>query len=392
MNVTDLVFIDSAGFHCADFPTFLSWLQGQYQAIYGADVNLDPDTQDGQWTSVVAQALYDTAQIGGSVFNSFSPVTAQGVGLSRVVKINGLRRGIPTNSQVDVLITGQAGTTISKGVVQDTLQQLWNLPASVTIPSGGTIIVTAVAQVQGDLTADASTVTTIFTPTLGWQSVTNSAAATPGAPVETDSELRIRQSNSTADPSLTVFDGTVGGVSNLTGVTQVAGYENDSDSTDGNGLPPHSICVVVTGGDDVAICNEIMLHKTPGTNTFGDTSEIVYDAHGMPLSISFQRSVPATIHVAITGTKNQGWSDDYLAEIKAAVAAFISGGGIGQSVIFSKIFTPAYLTGTPASTTFVISTLTIAKNGGSPGTVNLDLDFDEQPICDPLTNVSVSIT
>ena len=126
MAVTDLVYIDSTGYHFADYPSFLAYLTAQYQNIYGADVYLGSDSQDGQWLGIVAQALYDSAAYGASIYNSFSPSTAQGVGLSRNVKINGLRRQSATNSTVELTIGGTAFTTITNGSAIDSLQQIWN--------------------------------------------------------------------------------------------------------------------------------------------------------------------------------------------------------------------------------------------------------------------------
>lgn len=396
MELTDLVYIDSTGFHVADYPSFLLYYQQKYQGIYGADVDLNSDTQDGQWVAVEAKAAFDTATLAASTYNSFSPVTSQGVGLSRNVKINGIGRRIPTRSTVDVLIVGQSGTVISGGIVIDTLQQKWDLPTT-TIPGGGSVTATAVAEVDGALTADANTVNQIFTPTRGWQTVNNPLAATPGAPVESDAELRLRQQVSTANPSLTVFDGTIGGVENLDGVLKVRGYENDDDIPDANGLTAHSICVIVKGGDDVAIANEIALHKTPGTKTYNDggagaVQELVYDSHGMPLLIKFQRPETATIQVQITIAAGTGWSSDFEPIMAQAVADVINANKIGNPVIITKLYTPAYLTGTPASSTFDIATLEIGKNGGSLGTANIDLDFDEEALCDPTTDVTIIVT
>lgn len=389
MSITDLVFIDSTGYHYADYPTFRQYFVEKYQAIYGADVYLEDDSQDGQYLSVEAQAAYDSAAQGAAVYNSFSPASAQGVGLSRVVKINGIEREIPSFSTAVVTIVGQNGTVITNGVVQDTLLQKWDLPALVTIPGGGTIDVTATSQVVGAVTADASTITTIFTPTQGWQTVNNVSAATPGAPVESDANLRIRQAASVANPSLTVFDGTIGAVENVTGVTKARGYENDTDITDGNGIPSHSICMVVAGGNTTEIANAIELHKTPGTGTFGDTSTLVYDAHDVPILIKFQRAVTATITVEVTIGVNAGWSEDFVPLIQAAVAAVINAGQIGDTILITKLFAPAYLNGAPAGQTYDVATIEIQKNGGGFFATNIDLDFDENPVCDPDTDVTI---
>jgi uncharacterized phage protein gp47/JayE len=380
MQITDLVYIDSAGYHFADYPSFLAWLQDQYRAIYGADVYLEADSQDGQFLAILAKAFYDTAALGGSVYNSFSPVTAQGVGLSRNVKINGLTRRVPSHSSVDLTIVGQAGTVITGGIATDALNQKWLLPTT-TIPDAGTVVATAVAELEGAVEAAMNTVNQIFTPTRGWQTVNNASAATPGAPVESDAELRVRQAVSTANPSQTVLDGTVGGVANLEGVTKVRGYENDTGSTDGNGIPAHSISIAVVGGDAEEIAQEILLHKTPGTGTFGDTSELVYDAHGMPNTINFERPDPATIDVTITIDTMPSWSAEYEDLMKAAVAAAIEEVGIGETIFFTKLFLPAYLVGTPAQGSFDIVSLEISISPAPPAAANIDLDWNQYAVC-----------
>lgn len=389
MDVTDLAFINSTGYNFADYPTFLAWLQGVYTGIYGADIYLGADSQDGQFVAILAKAFYDTATFGASTYNSFSPVTAQGVGLARLVKINGLTKEVPSFSTVTVTVVGAAGTVITNGIVQDILNQQWALPASVTIPGGGTIDVTATSVVVGFINADSNTITTIFTPTLGWQTVNNAAAATPGAAVESDAALRVRQSVSTSIPAQTVFDATIGAVENLPGVTDVQGYENPTNSTDGNGLPPHSICVVATGGAATAICQTIRDYKTPGTDTFGSTTEPTVDAKGMPLNISYQPSVVATISAQVTITEGSAWTDDYIAEIQNAVAAAINANGIGNIILYTTLFLPAYLNGTLPPNVYTVVSIELKKNSGSFAASNINLDFDEQPVCDPITNVTI---
>lgn len=391
MLITDLVYIDSTGYHFSDYPAFLAWLQNEYRAIYGADIYLEADSQDGQFLAVMAKAFYDTAALGASVYNSFSPVTAQGVGLSRNVRINGLTRRLPTFSTVTLTLVGQAGTVITGGIATDSLQQKWDIPTT-TIPGGGTITVAATAQVAGAVTAAPATITTIFTPTRGWQTVNNVGAAVPGVPVETDAELRLRQAASTANPSLTVLDGTVGGVANLTGVTKVKGYENDTGITDGNGIPAHSISIVVQGGVSQDIADTIGVHKTPGTGTFGDTTVLTYDAHGMPLNISFERAVTATVQAEITIAAGVGWSTDFVALIQNAVAAVINAVPIGDDVLITKLYAPAYLIGTAAGQTFDIALLEIGKNGGAVGPTNVTMDWDENPVCVPATDITVIVT
>lgn len=391
MQLSDLVNITPAGYFYADYPAFLSWLQDEYRAIYGADVYLEADSQDGQRLAILAKAFYDAAAKGAATYNSFSPVTAQGVGLSRNVKLNGISRRAPTHSTADVAIVGVSGTTITNGVAIDTLNQKWDVPSPTTIPGGGTITVTVTAQEEGALNAQANTINRIFTPTLGWQTVNNAAEATPGVAVETDAALRIRQTQSVADPSLTVLDGTIGGVSNLTGVTKVRGYENDTSSTDGDGLLAHSIALIVLGGDSIEIAQEILLHKTQGCYTNGTTSELVYDAHGMPSTIRFYRPTNVTITATVTISIGVGYSSDFADLIKQAVADYVNSIGIGNDALITKFFVPAYLNGSINGQTYDIVTIEIGKNASPQSDVNIDIEFNELPICDSAVDVTVTV-
>ena len=391
MAIADLVYVDATGFHYPDYPTVLEQLKDEYRTIYGNDVYLEADSQDGQWVAVMALAIFDTMQVAASVYNSFSPLTAQSDALSRNVKINGIRRRVATYSQVDLRIVGQVGTTINNGQAEDTLGQKWNLPVSVTIPVGGEITVTAQAADIGDVSAAAGTITKIATPTLGWQTVENLLPAVEGEPVESDAELRVRQTVSTAIPSLSVLDGTVGAVASLAGVTRFRGYENDSNATDANGIPAHSIAIVVEGGDAQAIGDAIATKKTPGTGTYGTTTVTTYDAYGLPNDINFFRPTPATIGVEVTVQALTGYTTGFADLIAAAVAAQINALEIGDDVLITKLYVPANLPGNAAGSTFDITQLRIKKNAGAFGTSNVVLAFNEVAECDPATDVKVVV-
>lgn len=391
MAISDLVYVDATGFHYPDYPTVLEQLKDEYRTIYGNDVYLEADSQDGQWVAVMALAIFDTIQVAAAVYNSFSPLTAQSDALSRNVKINGIRRRVATYSQVDLRIVGQVGTTINNGQAEDTLGQKWSLPALVTIPVGGEITVTAVASEIGAVSAAAGTITKIATPTLGWQTVENLLPAVEGEPVETDAELRSRQAVSTAIPSLSVLDGTVGAIASLAGVTRFRGYENDSNVTDADGIPAHSIAIVVEGGDTQAVGDAIATKKTPGTGTHGTTAVTTYDAYGLPNQINFFRPTPAAIGVEVTIQALTGYTTGFEGLIAAAVAAQINNLQIGDDVLITKLYVPANLPGNPAGATFDITQLRIKKNAGAFGTSNIVLAFNEAAECDPKTDVTVIV-
>ncbi|WP_057380695.1 baseplate J/gp47 family protein [Pseudomonas aeruginosa] len=384
--------IDANGISAPSYAEVLDYLQQQYRSIYGADVYLGNDSQDGQFLGVLALAISDANAATIAAYNSFSPLTAQGNGLSSVVKINGIARAVATNSQVDLKIVGQAGTVIIQGIARDVSGLNWALPATVTIPPAGEITVTATCTEMCAISAGIGQVNVIATPTRGWQSVTNLSAADPGAPVETDSALRQRQQVSVALPSRTVLEGTTGAVANISGVTRLATYENDTNATDANGIPAHSISLVVEGGDAAAIAQAIADKKGPGAGTYGDTAETVLDVYGRPIIIRFFRPTDVTISASIGLRALSGYNSSIGASIQQAVSDYINsvriGGGESKSVEWCDAITAA--NSVSGSNTFKITSLTISRPSGT-GAPDVPLAFNEVSTCAP-ADVVLTVT
>ncbi|OUR38563.1 hypothetical protein B9J96_06025 [Enterobacter roggenkampii] len=381
------------GISAPDYQTILDTLTSYFQQIYGSDAYLEPDSKDGQMVALVALAIHDANNTAISVYNCFSPATGYGAALTSNVKINGIARRGATNSTVDLLLTGTAGTSITNGTVKDTNNVIWRLPALVTIGVGGTVTVTATCSNSGAVAALAGTITTINTPTRGWASVTNPAAATVGAPAETDAELRIRQGQSVALPSLTPFEGVDGAIANVAGVTRHKLYENDTGATDSNGLPPHSISAIVDGGDVTEIAQTIRGNKGQGTATYGITSVTVPDTYGNPHVISFSRSTDVPIYGHITLKAFTGYTSQIGVQIQQAVADYINGLTIGDDVLLSRIYSPANLGVVSGGNAryYDIQELLIGKSAGSVAAANIIIAYNESASCKP-ENIVLTVT
>lgn len=375
------VSIDATGISAPEYTAVLAGLVADMRGIFGDDIYIEPDSQDGEMLAIFARAIHDTNSAVIAVYNAFSPSTAIGAGLSRVVKINGISRKVATNSTVDLVVVGVAGTTIQNGVAQDDGGNRWNLPATVIIPVSGQITVTAVAQNVGAVIAPANSVTTIFNPTRGWQAVFNPLAAVSGIAIESNAELRRRQALSTALPSTTMLEGIVGSVLAIEGVTSCDAYENDSDATDANGIPAHSVALVVEGGDAQAIAAVIARKKGPGVGTYGSTVETVTDAYGVPHEIGFFRPISVAVAVAITIQPLPGYTASIQAKIGSGVSTKINASKSGDSVIVSRLYTPANLTGAD-SETFDIVSIEIARDGNPTQPANVPIAFNERAACE----------
>ncbi|WP_142478569.1 baseplate J/gp47 family protein [Klebsiella oxytoca] len=384
--------VTAEGISAPDYQTVLDTITGYFQQIYGLDAYLEPDSKDGQMIALVALAIHDANNTAISVYRSFSPATALGDALTSNVKINGITRRSATNSTVDLLLTGTVGTTITNGSVRDSNSVIWNLPATVVIGTDGAVVATATCASTGAVAALAGSITTINTPTRGWVSVTNPLAATMGVAAETDAQLRVRQSQSVALASLTPFDAVDGAIANVEGVTRHKLFENDQEVTDYNGLPPHSISAIVEGGDATEIANTLRRVKGQGVTTYGTTSVIVTDRYGNPYTIRFSRPVDVPIYVSITLKALTGYSSQIGDEIKEAVADYINSLAIGDSVLLSRIYSPANLGVVSGGNAryYDIMELIIGKSAATAAAANVVIAYDESVSCS-VDNIAITV-
>lgn len=384
--------VTDTGITAPTYDVILEWFQNQYRSIYGSDIVLDNSTQDGQWIAIQAQAMNVCNQAMITVFNSFSPAKAQGAALSSNVKINGISREPATNSTCDVVISGDVGTVITNGTVLDTVNRnTWNLPESVTIPEGGLATVTAICATPGPISADIGTLTIIGTPTDGWTGVTNATVAAIGQPMQTDDSLRMQQARSTMLPSVSIMDGIVGGILALPGVSIVKGYENDTAVTDDNGIPAHSLAMVVEGGDAMQIATVIANKKSMGVPTYGTTTETVTDSSGTQRTINFFRPTETNIYVKLTVKPLANYNSTTVQEAAQGIADYIATQDIGSTIYIARLYKAATLADADGGMTYDILNIEIGRTADSVAASNLQLAFNERPVSS-VSNVTVSVT
>jgi uncharacterized phage protein gp47/JayE len=344
MGSTPVATVDATGIHKPTIAACLTYFNEGYQSIYGSDVIIESSTQDGELLGLLASAVDDANAMAVQTYNAYSPATAQGAGLSSNVKINGLAREIPTFSTAPLLLVGTVGTTITNGIAEDANQNQWSLGATpIIIPSAGQITATATCTTLGAIAAPIGTITQIKTQTRGWQTVSNTAAATPGAPVESDPTLRIRQAVSTMAPAQGPLAAVLSAVAAIPGVAPFIGYENTTNALDTNGAPGHTIYVVTTGGDSVAIASAINIAKQGGTGTFGTTTETIVDAYGVPHPVNFFFATQEPIIWGVSIQPLNGFSTNTNALIQASLAAWTNSLGIGTDIQLSRAYAAGYL-------------------------------------------------
>jgi uncharacterized phage protein gp47/JayE len=382
--------ITPAGITAPSYADILAWYQQQFQTIYGTDAYIAPDSQDGELLAIQAQAVHDMNDALIAAYLGFSPTYAQGNNLSSLVKINGIVRQSPSLSTAVGDVVGVAGTVIPFGVVEDTDGNLWTVPP-VTIPGGGSVAVTVIAQKPGAIAAAAGTINKINTPILGWQTFTSTSDAVPGAPVESDAALRRRQTTAASLPSQSPLAGVAALLANLPGVTRVQCYENDTGAPDANGLPANSIAVVIEGGDVNQIAEAIGQKKTMGAATYATgagAQAINYTdpITGIVYTINFMVLQYLEAVIVVNGNQKTGWNSNVAVEIQNALAAYINSLTTGQTMEFLRLVPPAYLLGTADGSTYEITSITL--NGAG---IDVPVPFNKIARCVAAADVTINI-
>lgn len=341
--------ITPTGFNRKRLNQLLEELNDEIKSVFGENFNVSPESPDGQINGIISESNANLWELAEEAYNAFNPSAATGSTLSNLVQLNGITRLAATFSRVQLTITGVPGTVIpiSSLVSTSDTGDIFATEASITLDGGGNGVVFASATVTGPIIALSGTVTGIETPITGWNTVTNSADATLGTEVESDSQLRARRERSISRDAQAVVDSIFAAVANIDGVTQTVVLENDTDTTDANGIPPHSFQVVVVGGDDTEIADTIWLKKPAGILAFGTTTVEILDSQGLPHNISFSRPTLVDIYVEVDITTFADYPTNGDDLIKQAIVDYangelISGSGFGLSedVIYTRLYTP----------------------------------------------------
>ena len=230
---------------------------------------------------------------------------------------------------------------ISTDDQQDTFGVLVN--ANLNIDSIGSPVKFSCTEV-GAITPAIGSLTTIITTFAGWESVNNLVPANVGRSAETDTALRQRWNSSLYTRSVAMTDSIASALMLLNGVTSATVYENETDSTDADGRPPHSIEAVVGGGDADAIGLAIWQKKSAGIDTYGSQSVSVTDSQGFSHTINYNRpsAIDVWLDIAVVEYPEESLPADASTRIIDAVMSYGNSLTVGNDVILQRFMGNIY--------------------------------------------------
>lgn len=276
------------------------------QEIYGADINVDSNSPDGQMINIFVQVITDILELIIEIYNSFDPDLAVGVVLDQRVAINGIQRKSGTYTYVNLaIITDRALNLVGADTDEeraftfsDNEDNQFILAVSTSIATAGTHTLSFRAKNIGDVQVLPNTITTPITRVLGVISGNNPNGATvQGIDEETDAELRIRRQASTSIQGLAWNDALYSALMNLDGVSYVKIYENTTDTTNSDGIPPHSIWAIVEGGTAPEIANTIYSKRTAGSGMKGSLTYNITQLDGEIFIVKYDTTTAETLYI-----------------------------------------------------------------------------------------------
>ena len=241
----------------------------------------------------------------------------------------------------------------------------------------------------GAITPAIGDLTEIVTTYAGWDSVSNNVPANTGRLAESDTALRQRWNASLYTRSVGMTDSIASALMALNGVTSALCYENDSDTTDGDGRPPHSIEAVVNGGESDEIGLTIWQKKAAGIDTFGSQSVSINDSQGFPHTINYNRplQVPVWLDIAVTEYTEEVLPPNASTLIAEAALAYGDSLTINNDVILQR-FMGAIYSAVPG---IGYITVTASTDGVTYSSTNIQIDARHVAVFD-LSKIQVTIS
>ena len=350
---------------------------------FGDGIDLDDSQTPGMLAGVLSEVDDTLEKLAQGVYNSFFVLKSSGANLDDLAAELEVYRKPAVNAYVELQIDGYVDPD-SPTIIPEETQfstpdgQVFSTMADTTITQQATYVDSGGntqpledddgnalgRQIVQAAAIETGTATNVMPNTIinpedsidGFYAVTNPSAATGGGDPETDDELRQRVLANRLNTPNSTPDGIQTAIKNLSGVTDVRLINNNTMSTDSYGNPAKSVHLYVIGGADADIIQTYFDYLPPQSNTIGSVMGTATDIGGRQYIVAFDRAetVPVFIKVDIHIDDTKFDTDNGPASIKTNIVNYFDTLGMGDKVLYSKLFAPAY---SPVGVTDVALTL-----------------------------------
>ena len=183
---------------------------------------------------------------------------------------------------------------------------------------------------------------------------------------ESDASVRGRMSSAIASRGIFTFDALAATLREISGVSHFLIRVNDEDSTV-DGIPAHTLAVLVQGGNANKIAEAIWNKKPPGIGTDGTLSRTVTDEKGQEHTVKFSRPGILTVHYNITIKTYDGFNLDAVQPLLRAALMDLMNNRfeIGQELIVPQVYGLLYQAAGEYASTFAIADIVVSGTFGT---------------------------
>lgn len=398
-SVPGLAFSD-AGIAAPSDSAILAGVQADINSAFGGGVNPALETPQGQLASSLAAVVSDKNAELLHLANQFDPQFASGRFQDAIARLYFLTRKPATATVVAATVIGKAGVTIPAGTLaKDTAGNIYSLTGAVTIPSTGSASAEFANVAPGPIPCPAGTLTAVYQAIPGWDAVTNAAAGTLGAYVESRTDFETRRKNSVALNASGTPGAVYSAVFDVAGVTDCYVIDNPGGTAANYGatnysIPAHCLYVAAVGGIDADIAAAIWRKKAPGCDLAGNTSVMVTDDSGYSYPapsyiVKFQRPAPLAVKFAVQIVNAPGLPSDLATLVKAAIVARFNGADgtprerIGGTVLASRYYGAVALAAPAAQV------LSVQVGAPTANAARVSVGIDQRPT---VTDADITVT
>lgn len=267
-------YVDSTGIIVSDTSTLLNDVTTTYQTVFGADLVTTPDTPQG--VLITAETLAETAVVNNNalVANQINPNIAGGAFLDAIGFMSGIQRTAQTQTIVtNVTVAGVAGTIIpANSQASTSAGDIFLSANSVTLNGSGNATVNFYSQAYGAIPCAASSLTTVVSSVLGWETVLNNPSGSPasvttlGASTQADQQFRAYRNNTLGFQGVALPIAITSALYAVPGVTSLTFLENYNSA-------PQGMLISITGG---ATLSGQIWGLTTATNITVDTTSMAF--------------------------------------------------------------------------------------------------------------------
>lgn len=302
--------ITQTGFSPRSLAEIVETLEDSLRARISDKLDLSERTVLGNVVQIFADHLAQVEQLVAEAYDAFDPTAASDDRLVALALLTGVpRRGatkglVTATLNLSAAFAGAAPGDLVAHVTNEADNRWVNRD---TIPAGAdasfdTVFEAETAGAAG--VAPAGTLEVIAGPVAGWVSVTNADDATEGTDIEPIEDLRLRRELAVASGGGRTRNAIRAGLIAVEGVLSAEVFENVTNVTDANGIPPHGIRATIWDGspaaaDDDEIAQVIWDLKAEGILADGTETGTAQDEVLGPTTVAFERATPVTPAIVV---------------------------------------------------------------------------------------------